>query len=218
MPSRLRRLLEARGVSDSQLDKAIREVEVQSEESLHSAIEGPAVRLLQKLRAGNASFWNIDDEARDFAFFVSVQHLRTKAMRERVLSRMDSCIAGHAVRTWPIIRIALATNLGWSLYSDRARWHIRVLSASEQLRFITGDQPILNLRPQTGHRDDLSLYYPVSPERAVLLELRGVDSPIGSIDQLTDAMVEDLNRKLIGGIHEQAFGVDLAYLRQITGA
>jgi hypothetical protein len=110
-PSRLRRLLEARGVIDDELDKAIRDVEIQTEESLHSGIEGPAVRLLSELRAGNSNFWNVDDDARDFAFFVSLQHLRTKAMRERVLSRIDSRMAGHAERTWPIIRFALATNL-----------------------------------------------------------------------------------------------------------
>ena len=217
-PSRLRRLLEARGLIDDAIDNAIRDLEIQSEETLHSEIEGPAVRLLQELRADNGAFWNVDEDAMDFAFFVSLQHLRTKAMRERVLSGMDSRIAKKAERTWPIIRIAYATNLGWSLYSDRARWHIRVLWASGHLRFITGDQPILNLRALTGHQDDLALYYPVSPERAVLLERRSAKSPIGPPDQLPDAIVDDLNRKIIEGIHEQAFGSDLAYLRHLMGS
>ena len=216
-PSRLRRLLEARGKIDDRLEKALRDVEIQGEETLHSGIEGPAVRLLQELRAGNGAFWNLDEDAMHFAFYVSLQHLRTKAMRERVLSKMDSHVSGNAERTWPIIRTAFATNLGWSLYSDRARWHIRVLSAAGQLRFITGDQPILNLLALTGHADDLALYYPVSPERAAILELRTADSPIGTVDQLTDAAVDGLNRKIIGGIHEQAFGNDLAYLQQLMG-
>jgi hypothetical protein len=51
----------------------------------------------------------------------------------------------------------------------------------------------------------------------VLLELRGAESPIGPINQLTDPTVEALNRKLIGGIHEQAFGSDLAYLSHLMG-
>lgn len=161
-PSRLRRLLEARGAIDSAQEKAIRDVEIQSEESLHSKIEGPAVRLLNELRAGSSEFWNIDDDARDFAFFLSLQHFRTKAMQERVLGITDSHLARKFERTWPIIRIAMATNLGWSLYSDRARWHIRVLSSSGQLRFITGDQPMLNLLPPAGGHDDLAMYYPIS--------------------------------------------------------
>lgn len=214
-PSRLRRQLGARGAVDEALEKAIRDVEIQSEESLHSKIEGPTVRLLEELRAGSSEFWNIDDDARHFSFFLSVQHFRTKAMQERVFGLKGSPIAGEFKRTWPIIRIAMATNLGWSLYSDRARWHIRMLSASGQLRFITGDQPMLNLLPLTGGHDDLAMYYPVSPERAALLELRGADSPIGPSNQLTDAMVDHLNRKIIGDIHDQAFGNDIYYLRKL---
>lgn len=222
-PSRLRRLLKERGVAREVLENLIREVEIQTEESLHSKIEGAAIRLLSYLRAGNSGFWNVDADAMDFTFFLAVQHLRTKAMRERLLtlnktdSRIDSRIAGQVERTWPIIRIALATNLSWSLYADRTRWHIRVLSASEQLRFITGDQPVLNLLPLTGNHDDLALYYPVSPESAVLFELRDVESPIGPKNLLNDATVEDLNRKVIEGIHEQAFGSNLPYLKQLMG-
>jgi Protein of unknown function (DUF4238) len=216
-PSRLRRLLEARGLTDGKLEKAIRDVEIQTEENLHSKIEGPAVRLLSYLRAGDSGFWNVDADARDFAFFISLQHLRTKAMRERILNSTDRRIAGQAERTWPILRLSFATNIGWSLYSDRARWQIRMLSAAEKLRFITGDQPVLNLLQQTGSEDDLALYYPVSPEKAALLQLRGAYSPIGSTDQLADDMVEDLNRKIVKGIHEQAFGIDLPYLKRLMG-
>ncbi|PYE92517.1 hypothetical protein C8J35_12312 [Rhizobium sp. PP-F2F-G38] len=92
-----------------------------------------------------------------------------------------------------------------------------MLSAAENLRFITGDQPILNLLPQTGNEDDLALYYPVSPEKAALLQLRGAYSPIGSTDGLTDDIVEDLNRRIVEGIHEQAFGIDLPYLKRLIG-
>lgn len=149
---------------------------------------------------------------------MAVQHLRTKAMRERMLNGMDNRLAGRAEQTWPIMRTAFATNIGWSLYSERERWRIRVLSAAEQLRFITGDQPILNLRAQTGDHDDLALYYPVSPTRAALLELCDASSSIGPTDELNDATVGELNRKMAGGIHEQAFGSDLAYLNQLLNA
>lgn len=218
-PSRLRRDLTSRGVPDDAIEEVIREVEILSEEKLHTMIEGPATRLLSCLRQGDSGFWNEDDDALHFAFFLSLQHLRTKAMRERLRAKgVNSRIAGNAERTWPIVRTALATNLGWSLYSDRERWHIRVLSASEQLRFITGDQPILNLLPLTGNADDLALYYPVSPERAVLFELRDANSPIGRCDRLTDATVGELNRRIIKGIHEQAFGNELTYLKQLMDA
>lgn len=216
-PSRLRRLLEAKGVSDDALERAIRDCEIKSEENLHSGVEGPMVRLISQLREGDSTFWNVDDDALDFAYFVSLQYLRTKAMRERVLSVADGRIAKHVEQTWPILRNAFATNLGWSLYSERRRWHIRVLSASEQLRFVTGDQPIVNLLSMTGKPDDFALYYPISPERAIVLELNDYNSPLGSSNELDDPAVESLNRRVIEEIHEQAFGCNIAYLRQAMG-
>lgn len=90
-----------------------------------------------------------------------------------------------------------------------------MLAAERKLRFITGDQPVLNLMPQTGSEDDLALYYPVSPGKAALLQLKGTHSPIGPADQLTDDMVEYLNRKLVEGTHEQVFGSDLPYLKRL---
>ncbi|MFN3628311.1 MAG: DUF4238 domain-containing protein [Parvibaculum sp.] len=214
-PSRLRRLLETRGVTDETLEKAICAIEIQTEEYLHSQIEGPAAKFLIDLRAGDSSFWETDADAQDFAFFISLQHFRTKAMRERVLSKTDSRFVGHAARIWPILRLVFATNLGWSLYSERKRWHIRVLSALGNVRFITGDQPIVNLFSQPVRHDDLAMYYPISPDRAALLELRGASSPIGSDDQLDEATVEDLNRKIVKGSHEQAFGSNLDYLQRL---
>lgn len=217
-PSRLRRLHEAHNLTGDKLEKLIRDAEIQTEEDLHSKIEGSATRLLSYLRAGDSAFWNVDADALDFAFFISLQHLRTKAMRERILRNTDRRIVQQTERTWPILRVVFATNIGWSLYSDRARWQIRILSAAEKLRFVTGDQPVLNLLPQTGSEDDLALYYPVSPEMAALLQLRDAYSPIGSSNKLTDDMVESLNRKVIKGIHEQAFGADLPYLKQLMDA
>jgi hypothetical protein len=41
----------------------------------------------------------------------------------------------------------LATNLGWSLYAERADWRLRILSASGTKQLITGDPPTSNLRP-----------------------------------------------------------------------
>lgn len=215
LPSRLRRHLESLGPINKDLENAIREVEIQSEEELHSSIEGPAVRLLDNLRTGNVTFWNDDDDALEFSLFISMQHLRTKSMKKRVISAMDNTLRPIATRTWPALRTMLSTNLGWSIYSERQRWRMRSLSPRGRIKFITSDQPVTNILVMTGNSDDLALYYPVSPERSMLMELIDSESSVGSDDNLTDEMVDSLNRKILEGTHEQAFGGDMAYLKQL---
>ena len=84
------------------------------------------------------------------------------------------------------------------------------------MRFITSDQPTLNLKPGEDH-NDLVLYYPVSPNRAMLLERQDQESLVHSEDNLTDDLVAMLNRKMYKGSYEQVFGTDGQYLKSWVG-
>ncbi len=114
-PSRLRRLLTRAGMLDPAIEAEIERVEIQSEENLHGSIESDAVRLIDALKNGRAQIWSNDDDARDLAFFLSLQHLRTKKLRDDFLGGFpEGAIRDAAARCWPILRFILATNLGWS--------------------------------------------------------------------------------------------------------
>lgn len=212
-PSRLRRILSKKGIHTFELKELIENMEIQSEENLHSRIEDSSVRLLDKLRLGEISIWQDDRDARALSFFLALQHLRTKNMRDRLASKFPEAPTRELVaRCWPVLRVVLATNLGWSLFSGRANWRLRLLNAANELQFITTDQPLRNLKIGEGH-DDLALFYPVSPNRAVLLEHIHQESIVGNHDNLPEALVSQLNQKMYEGSHEQIFGNDLEYLR-----
>jgi hypothetical protein len=214
--SRLRRFLERRDIKDdTNIQEAIHQVEIQTEESFHSHIETNAIRLLDALRRGSGDLWQQDNDAMDFAFFLALQHLRTRKVRDKFVAGFEEeSERQSALRRWPVLRLILATNLGWSLFSERHDWNLRVLSASGHSSFITSDQPTQNLINGKGH-DDLALFYPISPHRAVILEKRGNESPVGDNDDLTDAEIGQLNRKIYDYSHEQVFANDLATLTRL---
>ena len=214
-PSRVRRKLENKNISVELFDKIIADAEIQAEESLHSRIEGQAIYLLDKMRSGDSEIWDNENSCIDLAFFMAVQHFRTKKIRDRVIEGFDG-INYHdlAKRCWPILRIMMATNLGWSLYSERDKWQLRNLVASGGINFITGDQPINNIKSGGGHYD-LALLYPVTTTRAVLLEPCHERVECYDNNELSDREVHNINKLIYRESHEQVFGHDLDYLKDI---
>lgn len=211
--SRLRRTLTKFGKLDPALEKEIERVEIQSEENMLGRIESDAVRLIDALHSGHTAIWADDDDALELAYFLSLQHMRTKRIRDKM---MEGFPPGEpraaATRRWPVLRHILVTNMGWSLYSERASWRLRVLRAAGATTFITGDQPTLNLLQPDDH-NGLALYYPVGPSSAALLEHHQNESPVGPGDDLTDQVVKRLNQRMFDFSPEQVFAVDSVDLR-----
>jgi hypothetical protein len=217
-PSRLRRLITQAGALDPGIEAEIERIEIQFEENMHGRIESDAVRLIEALNSGRAEIWSDDDDARDLAYFLSLQHLRTKKMRDNFLGGIpEGPMRAAAERCWPILRHILATNLGWSLFSDRANWSLTVLRPTGTIDFIAGDQPTLNLlRPDT--HNSLALYYPVGPRAAALLEHRENESVVGNEDHVSDSVVRMpmLNSRIFDFSLEQVFGTDGGYLETLA--
>lgn len=213
--SRLRRVLNSKNIDDPEINKILDQFEIQAEESLHSNIEGGSVNHLENFRNGKTNDWQNDDDAMDIAFFLSLQHFRTKKMQDQSIKIFpEGTIRDHASKAWPILRLIFATNVGWSIYSERINWRIRVLKATEKLKFITSDQPTQNLKSGKEH-NDFALFYPVSPHSAIILERKNDDSVVSETDDLTDLEVSKLNKLTFKNSHDQFFGFDMDYLKKI---
>ncbi|MDR6189238.1 hypothetical protein QE372_001506 [Agrobacterium pusense] len=195
-------------------EEQIQQLEIIAEESVHSALEEDALPLLAGLVSGQRDPWVAEDDAMIFSLFLAFQHVRTKRMRDTVLNNAKAEHLGSFTRVYPVMRAILASNLGWSWYSDRKNWGIRRLTAGGKLEFITSDQPTWNMLEPTGS-NALSIYYPVSPRAAILFENLNNDSVLPPNDQLTDAEVAGLNRIVADKSHEQIFGSDIEYLKSL---
>ncbi|MCC8948209.1 DUF4238 domain-containing protein [Bradyrhizobium sp. Arg62] len=222
MASRLRRLMPGFANLDpaiqGQINAEIERFEIQAEEGYHGAVEVSALPLIDALKAGKVEVWDNDDNARDLAYFMSVQHFRTKKVRDNVIAGYPAGEHRERVeRLWPVLRHVFATNVGWSLFSERASWRLRLLRAPENAEFITGDQPTMNLLPH-DHHNGLAFYYPVSPVMAAILEHRDNESVAGVDDDASESLVQSLNTQIFEGSHEQVFSSDIVYLEALAAA
>jgi hypothetical protein len=115
-------------------------------EEFHTLIEESATSELDCLRAKDASFYNDDSRCSNFIYYLMCQFFRTLKMRNLVAS-FGTPVPGHDLRrTWVIESLIYATNVGFALYAERHRYKIIFLENQSAVPFITGDQPVINLR------------------------------------------------------------------------
>ena len=147
---------------------------IEFQENAYSRMESDAVSQLTALQDGDISFFDDDDQAVRFSFFLASQYFRTKAMRDRIKVRFDTPADKERFdRTWPIFRYIFATNVGYSIFAQRKTMKLQVVNAPKGTEFITSDQPAINthgafLSPETPI-EEFELFYPVSPTRAALI-------------------------------------------------
>jgi hypothetical protein len=138
------------------------------EEDAHSQIESDGAVFLNDIKAGDLSFYKDDDKCHNFGYFVTFQYFRTKNLRERIESKLPKLEHREAVsRGWSLISHVFATNVAWTLFRDRRKYRIVLLDSDGAVPFIAGDQPVINTMGIES--EELRLFYPVSPMRAILL-------------------------------------------------
>lgn len=199
----------------SELRSIIDEIEIESEEKFHSATENESVDTLRKLRNDDCAFWKVGGkEAMEFAFFISLQLLRTKRMADNVVDgAYEALDKGMVERTWPYLKFIFASNIGKSLYLERSKWSLHTVDAGGDRSFITSDQPVMNLLKPDNH-NGMALYYPLSPRKALLIEHDDNERLFGLDRILTDDAVHALNARLSAISHELIIADNLAALSE----
>lgn len=205
--TRLRRCISEMEPPDPEALKALDVLVNNIEEQMHGRVESVGMPFVRSMTAGDTGFLRAPKGAPDFYYFLSVQHLRTKRMRETFLRRQrESGMPFSFERAWNVLTHIFATSMGWNLYSDRANLRIVLLSNDTGVPLITADQPLINL---LGNRDGtppekLAWYYPLSPGVAMVLT-----EPPYIYDRERVAMslddVERFNRLIQDGAMEQIY-------------
>ncbi len=193
--------------SDPEFESLIDKQIINTEEDFHSSIESNMMPILNAIRQRDISFYNDDEQCIKFLHFLSLQSFRTKGTRERVIEKpypSDFNIGN----CWNILRLIFAMNVGASLFLDRKKRPLFLIENNTGIPFITGDQPVINLfsSPQLTEAPTLlTLYYPVTPWLAIVLdeakERCGYGTGVLSLDQ-----VSKLNREMHAASFMQVFG------------
>ena len=190
----------------SSADKAYaRALVIESEEKLHGQIEQHAIPLLAELRHQRTEFMVHDDKAIAFFRFVSHQYFRTRPIREAISNEMSQWFPDNDIgRFANLICHIHAENVGSSLYGDRRDLDIAFLTNVNELGFLTGDQPIVNLMGTGDGTEtrELIFYYPLSPDLSCLIapkeyNLHSVNLASDTVAKLNDLIARRSQQFLV---------------------
>jgi hypothetical protein len=206
-PFELQRAYLATGRKDPAIEQELDIAINNLEEDLHSNLEGQAVRLLAALKAGDDGIASNDGDYMLLARYLAAQFMRTPRMQRIGVEASSELPNFNCEAAWGLMRTIFATNIGWSLYADRAHNCITFLAAADTAELITADQPIVNTKGASVGGDPpegLELYYPLSPTKALLLTCDST-APGATRRQLSHSETVAYNRLLVAASEQQIY-------------
>lgn len=201
------------GINSTPLENFYDEAIHNLEEDMHSKIECDAIQLLRQILNEDISFYQDDEQALNFIFYLCVQYMRTNKMRDGMVKAFNNSNILNMDKVWSITAHILATNMGWSLYSDRQNFSLVLLKSDSAYEFITGDQPVINTHATMNKTppDKLELFYPVSPRLAILLTDDDMYKNTKTIN-ISSRKVREYNHKIIHQSHSQIYTTKCDYI------
>jgi len=214
---RIQKLYRESGQQNAELEKELDIAINNLEEDLHSSIEDSAVPILKALRQGD--FATLDDQQSyvDFARFMATQHLRTSAMENRMLqnAKIPAQFGANMENIWGILRTISATNISFHFFSVQDSTRLTFLNALPPNEFITGDQPMLNLRADGATPPtELEIYYPLTPNRALWMDF-GHSRAIRENRTLSAEEVRSYNQRIMKASEGQVYAASKIALQSL---
>jgi hypothetical protein len=163
--------MERTGFDDPEAHRTIDTLIANMDENYHTSVENTFRTYLNRMLAGDATFYDEDQHAIPFLHALSVQMLRTKAMRERIITGISNGPFEDNDRVWPLISHISAVTMGGSFFLSRKQFKIVLVDNDTDVPFITSDQPIINLlaHPTAFEVPErVEFFYPLSPTKAML--------------------------------------------------
>ena len=176
-----------------------RDAVIEAEERIHGRIEQHAMPILGALRDEDATVIHDNATSVDFFNFISHQYCRTKTFRDTIASGLRALVPDDtAERICHVYCHCIATNVGATLYRDRADFELLFLRSPTPLGLITGDQPVVNLLAthDGSEPSELALYYPLTPSLAMILSPKSLDLRV-SVGTVTGSSVRELNDLIV---------------------
>ncbi|WP_313375516.1 DUF4238 domain-containing protein [Pantoea sp. CTOTU50773] len=186
----------SRGIFNGEIHDEINGFFKEAQEELHCEIESAGIPLLAMLKNKDLSFYDDVKLRAGFCHFLAVQYFRTKKLKVNFLklSKKDSRMKFE--NTWGLISHVYATNVGLAIFREKYKFVLLVQEG--EIEFITSDQPVINVLSHLASnptQDDIELYYPVSPEIALLVTNKE-SYENKSINLISSGDVNDFNEML----------------------
>ncbi len=217
LPSELAEQHARSGLQPQGVQTEIDKLKNNLEEDMHMRFEREALPVLDALRARDAA--PIFDSVLGVtaATFLGFQYLRTPAMMKRVMSLNFDDLPGFNIEaSLGVLRCLWATALSASIYKRNDHANVTFLEADGEARFVTSDQPMINLRvAPDGSSREFELYYPLAPDLAMLLSL-DADSSTSKRRKLSSEETNRYNARLAGERQSQLYAASVSDLDRLA--
>jgi len=178
---------------DPDLQHEIEAILCNTMENYHSSYESDFIKLHNTLLNHTPRQFT-SDEHLSLANYIGQQITRTKNFKKKTLNSLatDSpyhqCYKNH----WWFISHFFGVNISAEIFFNRNTYNFELLIANENHRFITSDQPVINI--SMHFQSEMMLYYPLSPQKALLISPKGT----GAITEtmVSEDEVASLNSKI----------------------
>jgi hypothetical protein len=216
----VQKLYSLRSKEDESIERTIEAAIQNLEEEIHSRIEVDSAHILAELRLGDVTLFRDPARFDQFALFIAFQYLRTPGILDRLVNGLTTAdrLSLNVGASAGVLRVIFSTSLAFGLAKHGGVMRAALLEAPSGTAFITSDQPAINLRatksgpPPTA----LNLFYPLSPQRSVLLEFNHPE-PSVLTRALTVAEVSFYNEAMAATAHRQLYASNKDLLVTLAG-
>jgi hypothetical protein len=217
IPFDLRRRYESGQARSQEFEAALDELCNNLEEDIHARFEAKAIPLLATLKQLNAGQIFNDIAGIDAAMFLGFQYFRTPGMMKSISGVNTHDLPGfNLVAAWGVLRAIYATAFAHALYARQSNSLVSFLLAAPERGFITGDQPIINVRAMMpgASLTDVELYYPLNPRIGLLLSFDAT-RPTSRQVQLSVSSTEAYNRMVATASDQQLYAASAEDLDRV---
>ncbi len=132
-------------------------------ETIETFFESLGYPFLNKIY--NHDYKNLQNDLPDFIEYICVQFTRTNTMKQKN-SHLDNSKV-DILKIWSVLHLVTAAKLADSLLGYKLT--ITIIENKSSTHFITGDQPVINMKASTDGTatEALEFYYPISPQLAI---------------------------------------------------
>lgn len=207
MPFYFQRLAKKDKVYSGKLKDEIEKNIINLEENYQAEIENIGNKYLTSILSRDITFFQDEEGRMTFAYYLSTQYMRTKKIRKDIEQAIGNNELVDIKKIWPIMAHIFATNLGHNISESKELKLVLLDASCSHNKFITGDQPVINTyafgKSLLEESKNLELYYPVSPELAILITSQ--KTYINAQEMIDDEKVHLYNSMIKEMSHEQVF-------------
>jgi hypothetical protein len=178
----------------------IKKIEINSMENAHSKIEYSGEKLIACKTFEDLKFIEQTNSRFDAIMFLCFQYFRTKNLKNRIKESFKTDSSFPALNIWNILSFFLALNTA-EYISLNPKTRFLFIKNTTSKALISSDQPVINLQShkvdENGEVLDLELYYPLSPNSAVVIDFNNNGKERSKKIEIKEDMVNWYNSKII---------------------